>query len=325
LKKEFNEYVIKYLAILEFENSKRVLVEEDINGVDLSQILPISGFEVKEFLKIAIQIVCGLQAIHQQGLIHKDLKSANIIIDKLNNIKIIDFSNSSQARQEKSMEISRKTGTLLYISPEQTGRVNRHIDYRSDFYSLGVTFYELITGELPFLGDALSVIQHLAKQAIEPHKIKKEIPLFLSQVIMKLLAKNPEERYQSNQGILYDLNLLLSDTNLSSAIIGQQDFSEKFIIPQKIYGREAEIKILLEIFEKSINGKPIVLLVKGYPGVGKTSVINEIQQPLMMKGGYFISGKFDQLNKGSAYYAIIQAFQELIKQLLTENLISLHF
>ncbi|MHB9147437.1 MAG: protein kinase domain-containing protein [Candidatus Amoebophilus sp.] len=319
-------YVVRYLEIKQDLTYGMALVMEDDQAVELASIIPPEGFADPEFLAIAIQIVQGLQAIHAVNIIHNDLKLNNIIIQPTTKaIKIIDFNRSSTLRQERQPAIPMMVGTLAYISPEQTGRVNRSVDYRTDFYSLGVTFYRLLCGELPFTAkDALGLIhQHLAKQPIPPHQRKPTIALPLSQIVMKLLEKEAENRYQSCEGILHDLTVCLSALDETGPIpefaLGQQDFSSKLTLSQHLYGRERETKTLVKAFERVSEGKCEALMVAGQPGVGKTMLIQEIQQPIALKQGYFITGKFDQLNKNLAYSALTQAFNGLIQQWLTED------
>lgn len=319
-------HVVHYLEILQDPAYGTALVMEDDQAVELDTVIPPSGFSNHEFLEIAMQIVGGLQAIHAANIIHNDLKLSNILIQPITKtIKIIDFNRASTLRQERQSATPMMVGTLAYISPEQTGRVNRNVDYRTDFYALGVIFYRLLCGQLPFTAqDALGLIhQHLAKHPLPPHQHKPTIALPLSQMVMKLLEKEAENRYQSCEGILYDLTVCqsaLKETgNIPDFVLGQQDFSSKLTPSQHLYGRENEIKTLLNAFERVSEGKCEGLMVAGQPGVGKTMLIQEIQKSIALKQGYFVAGKFDQLNKNVAYSALSQAFNELIKQWLAED------
>ncbi|ACE06495.1 hypothetical protein Aasi_1160 [Candidatus Amoebophilus asiaticus 5a2] len=319
-------YVVRYLELKQDPAYGIAVVMEDDQAVELSTIVPREGFSNRDFIEIALQIVQGLQAIHDANIIHNDLKPSNIVIEPTTKaIKITDFNCASTLREEKRTAMPRRTGTLAYISPEQTGRVNRSVDYRTDFYSLGITFYQLLCGEPPFTAkDALGLIhQHLAKQPIPPHHRKPTIALPLSQMVMKLLDKEAENRYQSCEGILHDLRFCLPNLKETGTIpefvLGQQDFSNKLTLSQQLYGRESEIKTLLDAFERVREGKREGLMVTGQPGVGKTILIQEIQKPIALKQGYFITGKFDQLNKNVAYSALTQAFNSLIQQWLSED------
>lgn len=205
--------------------------------------------------------------------------------------------------------------------------MNRSIDYRTDYYSLGVTFYEMLTRQLPFpYSDPMELVHcHIAKLPTPPHLINSEIPKTVSEIVMKLLAKNAEDRYQSALGLKYDLEFCLTQilsTGTSNFIVGAQDLSGQLLIPQKLYGREQEVEILLAAFER-VAAPPLggfeIVLVSGYSGIGKSSLVNEINKPIVERRGYFIKGKFDQFKRNIPYAAIIQAFQELIQQLLTES------
>lgn len=211
------------------------------------------------------------------------------------------------------------------MSPEQTGRMNRSIDYRTDFYSLGVTFYEILTGNLPFnCTDPLEIIHsHIAKQPIPPHEINRKIPEAVSNIVMKLLFKTAEERYQSGLGLKADLEIcftqLLNNGKVENFIPGKLDKFSQFTIPQKLYGREPEVASLMSAFERVSVGRSEMILVSGYAGVGKSCLVNEIHKPILQQQGYFISGKFDQLKRNIPYTALIESFQELTQQLLTES------
>ena len=216
-------------------------------------------------------------------------------------------------------------GSLAYMSPEQTGRTNRSVDYRSDYYSVGVVFYEMLTGRQPFRNASpLELIHsHLARQVVPPNEIAPNIPTAISDIVVRLMAKTAEERYQSGQGIKADLvycqQRLEKTGRIRPFILGSKDISEKFKITQKLYGREQEVERLLGIFEEASRGKMEMAMVTGYPGIGKTSLVKEIYKPITQKKGYFISGKFDQYHRNIPYNALVNAFQEFVKQLLTEN------
>jgi PAS domain S-box-containing protein len=320
-------YIVKYLAY--HPDTKSVaIIQEDDDSVTLEHIIPKEGFDIPIFLNLAIQLTQGLGDIHQKNVTHRDIKPANLIVKAdLSQIKYTDFGNASLLREEnQSIQSSNKlAGTLAYISPEQTGRMNRNIDYRTDFYSLGITFYQLLCGQLPFQNnDAMALIHcHLAKSPRPLTQIKANIPTVLANIINKLLMKNAEDRYQSVQGLLYDLQKcqwqFAQYNTITPFELGQQDFSEKMQISQKLYGREKEIEMILTTFHRASEQKPEVLLVAGYSGIGKSVLINEVQKPITLKNGRFLAGKFDQLSKSIAYSAIAQAFQGLVKQLLGEN------
>ena len=319
-------YVVRYLELKQDPAYGMAIVMEDDQAVELTSILLPTGLFNHEFLEIAIQIVHGLQAIHDANIIHSDLKLSNILIQPTTKtIKIIDFNCATTLREERRRAVPMLAGTLAYISPEQTGRVNRSIDYRTDFYALGIIFYQLLCGELPFTAkDALGLIhQHLAKQPLPLYQRKPTIALPLSQIVMKLLEKEADNRYQSCEGLLHDLSACLSALKETGHIplfeLGQQDLSRKLTLSQHLYGRENEIKTLVSAFERISGGKCEALMVAGQPGVGKTMLIQELQKSISLKYGYFITGKFDQLNKNVAYSAVAQAFNSLIQQWLSED------
>ncbi|MEG4010470.1 AAA family ATPase, partial [Microcoleus sp. Pol1C5] len=240
-------------------------------------------------------------------------------------IKLIDFSIASLLPRE-TQEIQNPNileGTLAYISPEQTGRMNRGIDYRTDFYSLGATFYELLTGKLPFeCDDPMELVHcHIAKQP--PAINSQEIPQVISDIVIKLMAKNAEKRYQSALGLKYDLERCLQQYQETGKIetfeLGTRDICDRFLIPEKLYGREREIQQLLEAFERVAEGNSEMMLVAGFSGIGKTVVVNEVQKPIVRQHGYFIKGKFDQFNRNIPFSAFVQAFRDLMTQLLSES------
>jgi predicted ATPase/signal transduction histidine kinase len=327
--------IIKPLT-LEFNGNGYALVMEDFGGISLSDYLQTATDEnpqyqclpLGEFLRISIKITEILHYLYQNRVIHKDIKPANILIDPATkNIKLIDFSIASLLPRE-TQEIQNTNdleGTLAYLSPEQTGRMNRGIDYRSDFYCLGMTFYELLTGTLPFRSeDAMELVHgHLAKQPIPIHQIHSEIPLILSEIVSKLIAKNAENRYQSALGIKHDLEICLDQLQTTGTIepfeIGKRDISDRFLIPEKLYGREAEVNQLLNSFDRVANGTTEMVLVAGFSGIGKTAVVNEVHKPIVRKRGYFIKGKYDQFQRNIPFSGFVEAFRDLMGQILSES------
>ena len=318
--------VIKIYNLQQHGNSL-LIVMEDFFGESLQEIKQNKEISLKEFLALGIRIAGTLSEIHKQNIIHKDINPTNIVWNRTENIvKIIDFSISTQLSHEITEIINpnQLEGILNYISPEQTGRINRSIDYRTDLYSLGVTFYEILTNQLPFWGsDSMELVHsHIAKVPRPPHTINSSIPQVISNIVMKLLAKNSEERYQNALGLKYDLEKCLEQLNTTNEVkpfkIAQRDFSEKFRIPQKLYGREEESELLLNTFAKASGGLSELFLVGGQPGIGKTALVNEILKPIVEKNGYFIKGKFDQFKVNIPYSAISQAFNYLIKEILSE-------
>ncbi len=319
--------VIKVYDLQKYQNTL-VMFLEDFGGESLKICNQQYPFTLLEFLSIAIKVTEILGQIHAENIIHKDINPSNIIFNRsTGQIKIIDFGISTQLSRENTTLKNPNVleGTLAYISPEQTGRMNRPLDYRTDFYSLGITFYELLTNQLPFTAkEALELVHcHIAKQPLLPSELNPEIPQILSDIIMKLLEKNAESRYQSALGIQADLaeclQQLETNNNITQFPLGRQDISDKFQIPQKLYGREREIETLLTAFDRVTSSASELMLIAGYSGIGKSALVQELYKPITEKRGYFISGKFDQYQRNIPYSAVVSAFQELIKQLLTES------
>lgn len=327
-----NSGIVKVLRLENYQN-RLVLVLEDFGGINLKQYLKYENLSLQKFLNIALQITKALVFLHSHNIIHKDIKPSNIIINSKTGIcKITDFSIASRLFKETPQPINatQLEGTLAYISPEQTGRMNRIVDYRSDFYSLGVTFYEMLTGQLPFeSNDPLELIHcHLAKQPTLIQNLNSDVSLVIVGIVTKLMAKNAEDRYKSAVGLLADLQTCLEDLNntgkISEFIPGASDQASQLNIPQKLYGREEEVAALIAAFDRvagtqEVESKIELMLVSGYSGIGKSSLVNEVHKPIVRQRGYFISGKFDQLGRSVPYASVIQAFKSLMRQLLTEN------
>lgn len=315
--------IINVYNLKNYSNSLAIIME-DFGGKSLADLLILNKFSLEKKLSLAVDITDALMQIHRQNIIHKDINPSNIVWNMdTNQLKVIDFGISSDLSIEKHQNLCALDGTLLYVSPEQTGKVNRIIDYRSDLYSLGVTLYEIFTEKLPFTGDDAEIIYgHIAKIPEEPKKVNHQIPSAISDIIMKLMAKNAEDRYQSLLGLKDDLVYCLENFKISGRIINfeiaQKDISRRFQIPQKLYGREKELDKLIQIFEALQTSEVKLLLVSGYSGIGKTSIIREMYQIIINKGGYFISGKFNKLEGNNPYSAIIAAFRDLLKNLILE-------
>jgi len=331
--------VVKAYALEPYQRSL-VIVLEDFGATSLEQLMDNSlgakqFSHLPKFLDIAIKTAEILGSIHSSNIIHKDINPSNIVLNpETGQLKIIDFGISTVLTSEnptlKNPHVLE--GTLAYMSPEQTGRMNRSLDYRTDFYSLGVTFYELLTGRLPFvINDALELVHcHIAKQPVPPHQLNPQIPKILSDIVMKLMAKTSLERYQSAWGIKTDLEICLNQLQTTGIIesfsLGSNDISDKFQISQKLYGREAEVATLLTAFERvacqtdsSSSSAIEMMLVTGYSGIGKSTLVQEIYQPITEKHGYFLTGKFDQFKRNIPYSAIVSACGGLVQQLLTET------
>lgn len=323
--------IIEAYGLKRYRNTLAILLE-DINGTDLSAVMESikyqEGISVQLFLTIAVKLCSALGDIHKKNIIHKQIHPGNIIFNPVTGqLKIIDFGSASQLLREEQ-EVSLCSITLSdvpYISPEQTGRTSRKLDYRTDFYSLGMTLYELLTGQLPFSADGIGqwVYCHIAKLPRNPLERNAFLPKAIADIVLKLIKKNPEERYQSVHGIVYDLNYCLrqweESKKIHGFILGQKDFSEKFQIPSSLVGRDNEMAELLEVFQRVTEGATEFMLVSGYSGVGKSTLIHELYTPIVSRHGEFIKGKFDRFNRDIPYSAFSQAFSELAHRLLGQS------
>lgn len=324
--------VVKTIEIIEHADVL-ALVLEDFEGVSLKSTLEDEKIDTLTFLRMAQQMSRILGDIHNSNICHKDVKPANILVNRNNDvIKFTDFGISSIITHENEEIYNREVieGTLRYISPEQTGRMNRDVDYRTDIYSLGITFYEMLTGEVPFVSsDPMEIIHsQIARQPAPPCEVAEDIPPVISDIVIRMLAKNPEERYQNAFGVMHDIELCLDQYRHNKTIVpfglGQKDISKQFRIPHALVGRETEVNSLLSSFQNlmhtpTIGSKREIVLVTGPPGIGKSALIHELHKPILEKRGRFIAGKYDQFRKDVPYSAIIQAFRILFKQILTES------
>lgn len=278
--------------------------------------------EVAEFIPLALQMLQGLADIHAAHIIHKDINPSNMIWSQSRNrIKIIDFGISSQHSSQSTILINphQLEGTLAYMSPEQTGRMNDSLDYRTDIYSMGVSFYELLTAQLPFeANSAMQMVHaHIAKNATPITEINSQVPEILVRIIAKMMAKNVDQRYQSALGVKADIERVQNQE--SDFIIAENDYSGQFVVPRKLYGRKQEIDTLLQAFERVDDGAAELMLIAGYSGVGKTALVREVLKPMSRNHGNFASGKFDQFQTNIPYLALRQAFAELCHYFLTEE------
>jgi predicted ATPase len=309
------------------------LVLDDCGGMPLPAWLAARRLDLDTFFALALQVVTTLAEVHRHEIIHQSLTPWSLLVHPTSGeVRLTDFSRAARTRGEPqvALPLSLPSGALAYLSPEQTGRMNRGVDYRADFYALGVIFYELLTGSLPFQAeDALELIHcHLAKLPLPPSKTMATVPEPLSQIVMRLLAKTAEERYQSARGLQADLERCAHQwarhRTIAAFPLGQQDRSDRFVVPQRLYGREPQLDVLLRAFEQTCQGRSAGMLVAGYAGMGKTTLIQELYKPLVRQRGYFIAGKCDQLARDIPYRALIQAFQQLVQRLLAEGEERLH-
>ncbi|MBE9119610.1 AAA family ATPase [Tychonema sp. LEGE 07199] len=326
---------------LEKYNHVPVLILEDFGGISLKKFLTNNQLELQQFLQIAIKLAETLGQLHEHHIIHKDLKPSNIIVKiETGDVKIADFAIASLLPGENPAlhHPNLLEGTLAYMSPEQTGRMNRAIDYRTDFYSLGITFYEMLCGEVPFSAiDPMELVHcHIAKKPLAPWENQKqkikgiinqsqtdEIPQVVSDIVMKLLAKTAEDRYQSAFGLGCDLEKCLfqleTTGEISHITLGEHDRSSNLQISQKLYGREAEVNLLLDTFDRMRQGNTEIVLISGSAGMGKSCLVYEIHKPILRENGYFIDSKFEKFKRDIPYAFLIQAFQDLLRQILTET------
>ncbi len=286
-----------------------------------------AGLPLAELLDIALHLTRTLGGIHAHDIVHKALTPEDVLFDPANGaIALAGFGIASELDQERqAVQMSRRLeGPLPYISPEQTGRMNRDLDYRSDYYSLGVLLFELLTGKLPFQADTLLewVHSHISRLPPAPHEISPRVPEALSTIVLKLLAKSPEARYQSAEGLMHDLaycaDQLAAGREIEPFELGKKDVVQKFLVPQGLYGRERELQKLLGLFESVVAGHTEFCLVHGYSGVGKSALVNEIDRPLVRERGFLVQGKFDQFQYGEAYTAFAATFRGLVQQVLAE-------
>jgi PAS domain S-box-containing protein len=322
-------WAVRPLALTRHEG-RTILVFKDPGGQPLDQLLERNKgqpLDLMYFLRIAIGLASAINQVHGQGLVHKDIKPANALVDDAGNVWLTGFGIASRLPRDRQLPVPPEiiAGTLAYMAPEQTGRMNRSIDARSDLYSLGVTLYQMLTGALPFAAaDPLEWVHcHIARRPTPPCD-RAAVPERLSAITMKLLAKNAEERYQTASGLEADLRRCLAEWQsrgrIDSFPLGAHDSSNRLLIPEKLYGREREIDALLAAFDRVVGqGTPEVLLVSGYSGVGKSSVVNELHKVLVPPRGLFAAGKFDQYKRDIPYATLAQAFRTLIRQILVKS------
>ncbi len=332
--------IVRSIALEPWQNGY-ALVMEDFGGVSLKQYAQAQPLTVATCLQVAHQLASILNDLNTHHIVHKDIKPANILIRPgTGQIKLIDFSIASRLLKETQdlQNPNGLEGTLAYLSPEQTGRMNRGVDYRADFYALGITLYELFTQTLPFKSnDPLELVHcHIAKTAKPVHQVNLAVPLIVSAIVAKLMGKNAENRYQSARGLQYDLEICLNQWEKTGKIVPfelcTRDLCDRFLISEKLYGRAAEVKTLLAAFDRVAAAKADdyditdppgnnseMILVAGLSGIGKTAVVNEVHKPITRQQGYFIKGKFDQLNRNLPLSAFLQALQALTDQLLSES------
>ena len=335
-------WAVRPLALAQYQG-RAALILEDQPGQPLEQLLgkpPVShapdarrsaepALELGLFLKLAVGLATALGELHRRGIIHKNVKPAHVLVNAATGQAwLTGFGIASRLPRERQAPEPPETiaGTLAYMAPEQTGRMNRSIDCRSDLYALGVTLYQMLTGSLPFTAtDPMEWVHcHIARQPIAPRERVKNVPAPVSAIIMKLLAKTGEERYQTAAGLERDLRRCLAQWEAERRIddfpLGEHDTPDRLLIPEKLYGRAREVETLLAAFDRVVkSGVPELVLVSGYSGIGKSSVVNELHKVLVPPRALFAAGKFDQYKRDIPYSTLAQAFQHLIRPLLTKS------
>lgn len=319
--------VAKYLKF-ETYNNYTIGVIADIDGISLEEYLESQPFNIYDAFKIAIGITEILEYFYSKEMVLQDLCPANFIINPQTlEVNLIDFSHASKVAglNQVPEQAAFLMGQLMYISPEQTGRFKGEIDSRSDLYSLGVLLFRLVTGKLPFEGaEALEIIHgHIAKLPVAPHQLNPRVPVALSMIITKLLSKNAADRYQSPFGLKADLLTCLNQLSNNGTIEffkpGQKDFSGKLRNPRHFYGREKESLVLQDAFGRVKTGSNEIVLVEGYSGIGKSALVHQLKETVLLEAGLFVNGKFNQFQRNMPYFAFIQAFREFTNYILTQS------
>jgi predicted ATPase/serine phosphatase RsbU (regulator of sigma subunit)/tRNA A-37 threonylcarbamoyl transferase component Bud32 len=319
--------VIRGYELVPYGNTL-VLILEDIGAESLATILNQRGFSVEEAVRVMTAVMKALSGVHGRGVLHKDVNPANLIYNpRTQEVRVIDFGVSTFFATERGQEfdVRRAEGTLLYMAPEQTGRMNRAVDYRSDYYSFGATLYHLVTGQPPFTSaDPLELVHcHLARQPPSPRQVRPEVSEGLTAVIAKLMAKDADHRYHTATAVTRDLQACLDELRGGPVVnpeqVGLNDVSSELHLPERLYGRQAEVEALQRALTRAAEGKKSLAVVSGESGIGKSMFVGELDTRVLERRGYFVSGKFDQLSTGEPYTALIGALGDLIWQIMSQS------
>jgi|GEM_PF-796114 len=311
------------------ESDAVYLVHGDFHGTPLKSVIrEQKRINLPDFLRLAACMAETLQAVHDGSVTHRNITSENVLVDDgLERIALVNFGAAFTLTHE---DVDLFTATCIerilpYQSPEQTGRINRLLDYRTDLYSVGVVFYEMLVGSLPFTAnDPLELLHaHIARLPPSPAEKNIGIPMIVAQIVMRLLAKNPDERYQSGFGLWSDLELcrerLRDGGEIGSFTLGSRDAPIRFIFPERIYGRQEELGLLISAYDSVMDGPTRLAIIRGPSGIGKTALINEFHMTVLERRGLFVSGKFSKTPGGTPYAALVQALGSLVQHLLMEN------
>jgi predicted ATPase/class 3 adenylate cyclase len=317
------------VQVLDFvtDGNRTVLVLEDVGGTSLRRVLDAGSLPIAELCAVGIALADALAAVHAAGVMHKDVNPSNVILLPAGGgVRLIDFDIASRAPRETRHASPPRAleGTLAYLAPEQSGRVNHTVDARADLYALGVTLFEMATGRLPFEAtDPLQLVHaHIARRPVDPASLRTDLPAPVAGLILRLLEKRPEARYQSARGVAADLREVerrLTEGETLAFEIGQSDHPTRFQLPERLYGRETEIALLLSSFARAAEGRAELVLVAGDPGAGKSRLIDEVRRPIVERNGAFVSGKFDQFRRDVPFLSLGQALRALAQQLLSES------
>ncbi len=318
--------VVRHLALERYRN-RLALVTEDFGAVALSRMLASRRMPLGEFLDVASGIAGALGELHEHGVTHNDLKPQNIVLSRSSGeVKIIDLGIATELPSEGGAPVARGFhGSLHYASPEQTGRINRPVDHRSDLYSFGVCCYEMLLGSVPFdSDDPMELLHcHIARRPEPPHEVDPSVPEVVSRIVLKLLAKSADARYQSASGVKRDLEECLAQLREKGFVepfpLGLRDVSSRYHVPQRLFGRERELARLVDAFEETAGGSTRVVMVTGYSGIGKTSLVHELRHAVAARRGYFCAGKFELYRRDRPYLALVEALRGLVRLALAEG------